>query len=1106
MATKRIEAHLAIKAIDKYSGALREMRTVTGRFADGVRAKMAGLQNLRGPLKLIEDFRKQQQVVRQSGEAMEAAREKQRRLLAEIRATQNPSAQLRREFDRARASADRLEQQHRKNRQALHGLQGQLRNAGVNTGDLAGEQRRLAGALDGANASFGRQVERMKRLEQMQSRLAAARERMDRSLATAANLSFVGNASIQTGRRIIQGLRGPVQQAIEFESAMSDVKKVVDFDSPEAFRQMSDDILKLSTRIPMAAEGLAQIVAAGGQSEIPRDELLQFAEMAAKVGVAFDISAGHAGKSMAEIKTAMRLTLEETGSLFDAMNHLSNNSAATADKTLDFMNRAGASGAGFGFSDTETLAFGAAMIAAGAGADTADTSFQNMGRALTRGASATKRQTEAMKTLGLDAEQVARAMQEDAVGTTMDVIRRLGELPEYMQASVRSDLFGDEARELTKLIENVELLPRMLKLVADETDYLGSADKEFAARAEATANNIQLMRNNLNRLGVSIGEVVLPPLNDLLEKSQGIIDRFVTWTKAHPKLTKYLVMGGAAIGAMAIAGGALLTAAAGLIGTLAVLRFSLVGLGLRAAFAAGDLVGVGRAFGGLARLAPFALSGLLKPVKWGAKLIGRIPWVRLAGRLAISSLLFPFRWTSRFIPKIGWAKLAGRLALNSLVTPLKWVGKILPNFGPALARFTAFRIAATAQMARLSAAAAWHSKLIGGAFARGLGKFMLRGGAIGTGLAIGLGIKPLANGEMTPEAEAAARTQTQDDINREALAIRAEQAAVPDSPPGFLERTGIVSGPAPLSEGQKALPDLSPQLQLIEQQVRALERIKSAVADGPLPTERRLERMASRVGEVRSEIEVMEASLATLSPDQSRGAQGDVLRMQLAEKRADLRQMEADLASARARAVDLQTELQLVHGTEIAPVISTESIDAAYEKVRALASQLRALPSGGAGASPDVKPAGARAGGGPVRMGLPYLVNERTPRSEWFVPSRSGGILNVSQAQSAFRSYLASTGPRAVRRPMSSDAFASASRVRAASYAALTAAAASMAAPAAAQPAQAGKPGSGAVTVQIENFTVHVPSGVSDPDAIADLVSDRIGQRVAATMSASFSD
>ncbi|TRD21913.1 hypothetical protein [Palleronia caenipelagi] len=44
---------------------------------------------------------------------------------------------------------------------------------------------------------------------------------------------------------------------------------------------------------------------------------------------------------------------------------------------------------------------------------------------------------------------------------------------------------------------------------------------------------------------------------------------------------------------------------------------------------------------------------------------------------------------------------------------------------------------------------------------------------------------------------------------------------------------------------------------------------------------------------------------------------------------------------------------------------------------------------------------GARAVGGPVAAGVPYLVNENTPRSEVFVPSRCGAVLNVSQAQAA---------------------------------------------------------------------------------------------------------
>ena len=95
--------------------------------------------------------------------------------------------------------------------------------------------------------------------------------------------------------------------AVKFESSMADVRKVVDFDSPEQFKQMGKDILDLSTRIPMAAEGLAQIVAAGGQSGIDRDELLGFAESAAKMGVAFDITAEQAGDMMAKWLTAFKM-------------------------------------------------------------------------------------------------------------------------------------------------------------------------------------------------------------------------------------------------------------------------------------------------------------------------------------------------------------------------------------------------------------------------------------------------------------------------------------------------------------------------------------------------------------------------------------------------------------------------------------------------------------------------------------------------------------------------------------------------------------------------------------------------------------------------------
>src|SRR5690606_9652241 len=115
------------------------------------------------------------------------------------------------------------------------------------------------------------------------------------------------------------------------------------------------------------------------------------------------------------------------------------------------MRRVAAQGAVFGFTSTQTAAFGSAMIGAGAQSDVAATSFRNMGRALTRGRSASKRQRAAFGAIGLDAEDVAKRMPQDALGTTLDVLERLAALPEHLQASVMSDLFGDEARALAPI-------------------------------------------------------------------------------------------------------------------------------------------------------------------------------------------------------------------------------------------------------------------------------------------------------------------------------------------------------------------------------------------------------------------------------------------------------------------------------------------------------------------------------------------------------------------------------------------------------------------------------------------------------------------------------
>lgn len=590
MTTRHMETRLTIRAVDEYSSRIRAMSGTTGRFADRVRADMGRIQAMRGPLQMIGDFRRMRERVDASAVSLEAARERVRQLGAELRTTSTPTARLRRDFDRARGAANRLEAAHRNNRSQLHGLQRGLTEAGVNVRDLAGEERRLTSSIDGANAALGRQVERLQRVEQYQARMATARADMDRGLQRGANLSVAGAGAIYTGRRILSAVAAPVQAAMQFESAMADVSRVVDFDTPDGLQEMGRDILALSREIPLAADGIAQIVAAGGEAGFARDELLDFAGMAARIGVAFDISAEDAGRGMATIRTALGLTLEDTGLVFDAMNHLSNNMAARAPQVLDFMTRVGSDGLRAGFTAQETLAIGSAMIAAGAGADVAGTSFRNVTRMLQRGASATTRQQEALESIGLTATDVASRMQEDAVGTLRDVLTRINQLPEEVRAATISDIFGDEARALGPLISNMALLDDALGLVADETQYAGSATEEFARRSATTEAQLQLMRNSMTELGVTVGSVLLPPLNEFLQYAIDIANRVAEWAEAHPDLTRNLVFGALAAGALAVAVGTALVAVGGIVSTVALAKFGLRALGAGLGFGAGQFL------------------------------------------------------------------------------------------------------------------------------------------------------------------------------------------------------------------------------------------------------------------------------------------------------------------------------------------------------------------------------------------------------------------------------------------------------------------------------------------------------------------------------------
>lgn len=334
--------------------------------------------------------------------------------------------------------------------------------------------------------------------------------------------------------------------AIEFESQMADVRKVVDFDTPEQFKKMGDDIIDMSKRLPMAAEGIAQIVAAAGQSGIDKSELARFAEEASKMGIAFDITAEESGDMMAKWRTAFKMTQDEVVGLADKINYLGNNGAAKAKEISDLVTRIGPLGKGAGVSSSQIAALGSTIVGTGIGVEIASTGLKNFMLTMTSGAAATNKQKQAFKALRLSSTELAKGMQTDAEGTIRDVLARISEVAPEKRTSLMTELFGRESvAAITPLVNNLDVLKTNFNRVSDVTQYAGSMQKEYEARAATTANSIQLLKNQIQAASINLGNIFLPIVNDVVTAMSPFVGMIGDLIRDNPELVKQIAIVGA---------------------------------------------------------------------------------------------------------------------------------------------------------------------------------------------------------------------------------------------------------------------------------------------------------------------------------------------------------------------------------------------------------------------------------------------------------------------------------------------------------------------------------------------------------------------------------
>ncbi|CCJ32893.1 phage tail tape measure protein [Caloramator australicus] len=515
---------LAQSQVDKFAAELKESENIVKSLKTQYDSATNNLK------KLEEQISKTENPSNELKEEFKQAKEQVKTLAKELKQAERPLKEIQNNFEKAKDKASKLKEKIEQKNTKLIQLRDLLKSAGISTINFANDTAKLNKELDRATKTQKRLIEYQKRAEELKSKRQNARAEM---------LSAIETAMI---------LQQPIRQAIKFENAMAEVRKVVDFDAPEQFRQMGKDIVELSKKIPMTVEGLAAIVAAGGQAGIARDELVKYAETAAKMGIAFDISAEEAGEMMAQWRSAFKMNQRQVEALADQINYLGNTTAASAPKISEVVKRIGPLGSVGGAAAGEIAALGATMVSTGISEEIAATGIKNLILSLTAGEAATKSQQAAFKALGLNAVTMAKLMQKDAQGAILTVLNAMQKLPKHKQAAVLTDLFGKESvGAIAPLLTNLNALKDNFNKVGNSALYAGSMQREFETKSDTTENKLILLKNTLDSLSNSIGLILLPQLKamaDIATKGANIIQNL---SDKYPGLTRVITLAGASV-------------------------------------------------------------------------------------------------------------------------------------------------------------------------------------------------------------------------------------------------------------------------------------------------------------------------------------------------------------------------------------------------------------------------------------------------------------------------------------------------------------------------------------------------------------------------------
>ncbi|ENB3974882.1 phage tail tape measure protein [Escherichia coli] len=654
--SNNVKLQVLLRAVDQASRPFKSIRTASKSLSGDIRETQKSLRELNGHTSRIEGFRKTSAQLAVTGQELKKARQEAAALAVQFKNTERPTNAQAKAMEAARKNASELQVKYNSLRLSVQRQRQELSQAGINTRNLAHDERGLKKRISDTTAQLNRQRDALARVSAQQAKLNAVKQRYQAGKELAGNMASVGAAGVGIAAAGTMAGVKLLMSGYEFAQKNSELQAVLGVakDSAEmaALRKQARQLGDNTAASADDAAG-AQIIIAKAGGDV--DAIQAATPVTLNMALANRRTMEENAALLMGMKSAFQLSNDKVAHIGDVLSMTMNKTAADFDGMSDALTYAAPVAKNAGVSIEETAAMVGALHDAKITGSMAGTGSRAV---LSRLQAPTGKAWDALKELGVKTS--------DSKGNTRPVFTILKEmqasfeknrLGTAQQAEYMKTIFGEEASSAAAVL-----------MTAASTGKLDKLTAAFKASDGKTAELVNIMQDNLGGDFKEFQSAYEAVGTDLFDQQEGALRKLTqTVTKYVLKLDGWIQKNKSLASTIGlIAGGAL--ALTGIIGAIGLVAWPVI-TGINAIIAAAG------AMGAIFTTVGSAVMTAIGAISW--------PVVAVVAAIVAGALLIRKYWepVSAFFGGVVEGLKAAFAPVGELFTPLKpvfdWLGEKL---------------------------------------------------------------------------------------------------------------------------------------------------------------------------------------------------------------------------------------------------------------------------------------------------------------------------------------------------------------------------------------------------------------------------------------------